>query len=227
MVAHMRKKYQEGFTLIEMIVSLGIFAIVITMAVGALLVLIASNQRLQDEQGVMTNLSYAVDSMTRELRTGYGYFCAGVNSPTAAIPGGLQIFNDNRDDHEDLLSDDVSDCDPSSAVHDRAYRGVSFVEGGDSITGSSERILFYFFEDSTNPENSTIMRRVGDDPAQSVISSGLIVTDARFVVTGSEALSGGDTEQPTVTIYIEAEEVNDDTKKYRLQTTVTQRVLDL
>ena len=43
-------------------------------------------------------------------------------------------------------------------------------------------------------------------------------------MTGTTA---GDDEQPTVTIYLEAQDVNDDSKTYYLQTTVTQRILDM
>ena len=73
------------------------------------------------------------------------------------------------------------------------------------------------------------MRRVGNDDAQSIVSSGLVVQNAEFFVTGSTPSDGGvDVEQPTVTIYIEAQDVDDPTaKSYYLQTTVTQRTLDL
>ena len=73
----MVKKSQNqnlGFTLVEMIVS-RYFSIVVTTAVGAMLVLISTNQQLQSEQNVMTNLSFALDTMTREIRTGYNYYC--------------------------------------------------------------------------------------------------------------------------------------------------------
>ena len=77
--------------------------------------------------------------------------------------------------------------------------------------------------------NKTIMRRVGDEDAQSIVSSGLNILEAEFFVTGSDSLSNGsDTEQPTITVYIEAQEEDDPTgKKYYLNTTVTQRILDL
>ena len=68
-----RTRTTGGFTLIEMIVSLTLFSAVITIAVGAFLVLLAANKQLQEEQAVLTNLSFALDSMTREIITGTGY----------------------------------------------------------------------------------------------------------------------------------------------------------
>ena len=70
-----QKGTQRGFSLIEVLVSLSIFAVVMTMAVGSLMVLITSNSKAQNTQAIMTNMSYALDSMTREIRTGSDYFC--------------------------------------------------------------------------------------------------------------------------------------------------------
>ena len=64
-----------GFSLIEVLVSLSIFAVVMTIAVGSLMVLITSNSKAQNTQAIMTNMSYALDSMTREIRTGSDYYC--------------------------------------------------------------------------------------------------------------------------------------------------------
>lgn len=217
---------EKGFTLIEMIVSLGVFSIVITIAVGALLVIISTNRQLQAEQSVMSNLAFAMDSMTREMRTGYNYYCDAAENATN------NIFEDGKNlDTE--LNDDTKDC-PVDLGNDKDYQGVAFFESGDSITNSSEnRILYYYVDDEADPPNTPnkgkIMRRVGSGDAQSIIPSNLVITDAQFYVTGSDPQSvvGTDVEQPTVTIYIEAQEISNPGKTYRLQTTVTQRILDI
>ena len=215
---------QSGFTLIEMIVSLGVFSVVVTTAVGAMLILISTNQQLQSEQSVMTNLAFALDTMTREIRTGYNYYCE--SQPDNS--GNNNIFSDSNN-HENIVGTSVQDCPlgRSPATHD--LQGVSFYEGGNTITGTggARRIMYYF--DATDPDNKTIMRRVGNEEAQSIVSSGLSIVNAEFVVTGSESNeSTSDVEQPTVTVYIEAQDRNDPSAKtYYLQTTVTQRTLDL
>jgi prepilin-type N-terminal cleavage/methylation domain-containing protein len=218
----MLNKYQNqqsGFTLIEMIVSLGVFSIVVTMTIGAMLVLVSNNQQIQGEQSVMTNLAFAMDTMTREIRTGYNYYCvsAGDNS------GANNIFNDAKE-AETIVDEQTQSC-PGGRGNDKQFQGLSFYEGGDSITGSVDKRILYYFDEDEN----TIMRRVGNGDAQSVVSSGLVIQDAQFYVTGTDDLStGGDIEQPTVTIYIKAQEKGAATDKtYYLQTTVTQRTLDL
>ena len=216
---------QLGFTLIEMIVSLGVFSVVVTTAVGAMLVLISTNQQLQSEQSVMTNLAFALDTMTREIRTGYYYYCDQQANYAAGGPN--NIFN-NSNNHESVVGTNVQDCPNGRSPSTHNLQGISFYEGGSSITGTTgARRIAYFF-DGTDPDNKTIMRRVGNTEAQSIVSSGLVIVNAEFVVTGSEGLDGSDAEQPTVTVYIEAQDRSDATgKSYYLQTTITQRTLDL
>ena len=121
---------KQGFTLVEMIVSLGVFSVVVTIAVGALLVLISSNEQLQKEQSVMTNLSFAIDSMTREIRTGRNYFCDARPNKNAGA-NGEKIFQDG----EVLNATSTQNCIDGNPS-DRDYHGLSFVEGGRSVTGA-------------------------------------------------------------------------------------------
>lgn len=214
-----RSKKQSGFTLIEMIVSLALFSVVVTIAVGALLVLIASNQRLQNEQSIMTNLSFALDSMTREIRTGTNYYCVSRNNPNGGPPD-RRIFRDGA-----LLdSDVVGTCATGKTSASHRYQGISFVESGQSITGAANTKIVYFYD----ADEQSIFRRLSGDAAQSIVSSGIVITDMEFYVTSSQVLADGDIRQPIVTIYVEAQEEGDITGKvYKLQTTVTQRTLDL
>lgn len=216
----------HGFTLVEMIVSLALFSIVITISVGALLVLISANQQLQEEQSVMTNLSFALDSMTREIRTGIHYYCDSQNSDNAGA-NGKKMFRDG----EDLDADPIQDCDTGN-VDGRKYHGLSFIEGGESITGAPDtRIVYFFDNDPNSPNQGKIMRRLSGQDAQSIVSSGIYITNAEFFVTGSKPMSAGganSTDQSAVTIFIEARESDDATGKlYRIETTVTQRTLDI
>ncbi len=67
----------KGFTLVEMIVSVALFAIVMTVAVGALLSLTAANKKAQAIQSVMNNLNITLDSMVRNIRMGTDFQCGG------------------------------------------------------------------------------------------------------------------------------------------------------
>ena len=79
----------RGFTLIELMVSLTVFSIVMVVSIGTLLIMIDSNAKAQALYSSSVNLSFALDSMTRELRTGYKYFCStATSSPSSPLPTG-------------------------------------------------------------------------------------------------------------------------------------------
>lgn len=219
-----------GFTLIEMIVSLAVFSVVVTISVGALLSLIYTNEQLQVERSVMTNLSFALDSMAREIRTGTDYICGSANNLSSVIvitPPIPNFFNENKDldaAGENESGDNYTlDC--QGGRNSKLYHGVVFTEAGDSITGTGERILYFY-----NATEGKIYRRIGTESPQSIVSSDIFISDADFFVTGSKPLSDGpgNLDQPAVTIFIEARKADDPTGKlYRIQTTVVQRTLDL
>jgi prepilin-type N-terminal cleavage/methylation domain-containing protein len=209
---------KAGFTLIEMLVSLALYTIVVTIAVGSLLVLVDGNRRVQGDQSVMTTLTFAMDSMTREIRTGRAYYCETKNGAPATT-----IFGSG--DQDTLGATDVQDC-ANGNNFDFNYHGVSFIEGGNSVSKGDLRIMYYF--DQSDPDNKKLMRRVGNQVPESIVSAGIVLSRVDFFVTGTVLGSAGGDGQPTVTIVIEATETGSATDKpFVLQTTVTQRELDL
>jgi prepilin-type N-terminal cleavage/methylation domain-containing protein len=66
---------KRGFTLVELIVSLGIFAIVMTLAAGGYLLIISVNREAQTLATGVNNLSYVLEYMARTVRTGTQYYC--------------------------------------------------------------------------------------------------------------------------------------------------------
>lgn len=77
---------ERGFTLVEMIVAVGLFAVVMLVSVGALLALINANRKAHALQSVMNNLNITLDGMVRAARMGSTYHCraSGVSVPLAA-----------------------------------------------------------------------------------------------------------------------------------------------
>ena len=74
---------KRGFTLVEMIVSLAIFSIVAVVALGALAKIIDANSKAQTLQAGINNLSFAMETMSREMRVGNKYDCL----PSSNVPG--------------------------------------------------------------------------------------------------------------------------------------------
>jgi prepilin-type N-terminal cleavage/methylation domain-containing protein len=197
-------RLHRGFTLVEMLVSLALFTTIATMAVGTLLILINGNSQVTGEQSTLTSLSFALDSMTREIRTGSEYYCGTVNQVRGGTVTGSSTI--------------VQPCSAGNV-------GISFREAGESITGgaSNSRIAYYF-------DSNQLWRQVGSDAPQAVVTNDVQIINARFVTVGVVPLSGDtvNTTQPSVTILIEARASSSDaTKTFTLQSTVTQRALDI
>ncbi len=219
--------HTTGFTLVEMIIALALFSVVSTVSIGALLVLIDNNRELRDEQALITNVSFAMDMMTREIRAGYEYVCETMN-------GGQD--NQFRNDHNAVESDSGAwsgvnrNCHTGKTdnVYDNGHRHLfSFVEGR-SLVARDERRIAYIFDPRYGRDPSAgidgspmILRRVGNEEPQPILSSSINLLDADFRVAGVEM----NHRQPTATIYMEVEA--EDGATFEVQTTVTQRFLDI
>lgn len=101
----MKKNEQAGFTLIEMIVSVGLFGIVMMVAVTALVALVDANRKAQALQSVINNLNIAIDGMSRSIREGSNYRC-GSTSGGDCTGGGTVIFFEPYGGDTSVTTDD-------------------------------------------------------------------------------------------------------------------------
>ena len=77
---------KKGFTLVEIIISLAIFAIVALVAVGALIKVMDANRKAISLKTSINNLNFALESMSREMRMGSMYTCANANTTGNFLP---------------------------------------------------------------------------------------------------------------------------------------------
>jgi len=76
----------SGFTLVELMVATTIFTIIMLMGIGSLLVSSNSAKAAQKLRIAVDNVNFAMESMTRDLRTGTYYYCGtGVVSMTQDV----------------------------------------------------------------------------------------------------------------------------------------------
>jgi prepilin-type N-terminal cleavage/methylation domain-containing protein len=66
----------RGYTLVELIVSVGLFSIVMTLAAGAYFITINANRQAQGVATGVDSISFVVERMARTIRTGSSYSCA-------------------------------------------------------------------------------------------------------------------------------------------------------
>ena len=77
-----KHKRTKGFTLVEMMVAVTLFAVVMVVATGSLLSLVTASRKAQSLHSVMDNLNIALDGMVRNMRMGDTYRCGGPNPVT-------------------------------------------------------------------------------------------------------------------------------------------------
>ncbi len=65
----------SGFTLVEMLVAIGIFLSVMVVAVGSLISIIDANRRSQAIKNVVDNVTFAIENISRDMRNGTDYKC--------------------------------------------------------------------------------------------------------------------------------------------------------
>lgn len=83
-------KNKRGYTLIELIIAVGLFALIMMLASGAYLVMIGINRQTQSIATGIDNLSFALETMTRTIRTGTRYACGG-SWPSDCANGGASF----------------------------------------------------------------------------------------------------------------------------------------
>ncbi len=190
----------SGFSLIELLVSMALFVVVLTMGIGALMVLINANAKAQNTQESVSNIQFALDSMTREIRTGFAYYCSNGTETT----GNVTIHQD---------------CNKGSYL--------SIIEGGKSLTAGSDNRRIAYRHNSTD---GSIERKVGTGSWVRLTNPTIDITAMHFNVSNTASKEDDiNLFQPNVTIFIEGEVVgvNNTGSAFMIQTTVTKRVLDL
>ena len=89
--------HNKGFTLLEMIVALGIFSIVAVIAVGSLVKISSLNRASQSMQAALNNSNYILESISREMRFAKEYHCIDGNSYNGSDSLGYRECNDSGD----------------------------------------------------------------------------------------------------------------------------------
>lgn len=81
----LHRQYAQGFTLVEILVVLGLFSSIMTIAAGALFTTQAVNTRLQETQAVLDNVNLSVETITRDIRYGAIFHCDTSTSTAVSI----------------------------------------------------------------------------------------------------------------------------------------------
>ncbi len=88
-----RNRKEKGFTLIELMTALSLFAVLVTVNLGSILGVFEANRKSRALRAVMTDLNQAVETMSREMRYGTNYHCGSgsVTTPQNCASGGTLV----------------------------------------------------------------------------------------------------------------------------------------
>ncbi|HTK33375.1 MAG TPA: type II secretion system protein [Candidatus Paceibacterota bacterium] len=112
---------KRGFTLIEIIVSLGIFSIVAVIAVGALVRVTSANKQAQAIQSGVNNVSFILDAISREMRVGTAFKCVTGPDLYTNTPSNLNGTCSSGTGGDAIISFNPSNTDPSGGELVYAY----------------------------------------------------------------------------------------------------------
>jgi prepilin-type N-terminal cleavage/methylation domain-containing protein len=78
------KNKNRGFTLVEMLVAVGLFALIAVFALGSVVTIFDANKKAQASKTVVDNLNLSIENMVRTIRFGDHYFC-GLTTESDAV----------------------------------------------------------------------------------------------------------------------------------------------
>jgi prepilin-type N-terminal cleavage/methylation domain-containing protein len=195
------KHTQSGFTLVEMMVALGVFGIVVLIATGILISLSNTNYSSQVSRKTIDNVDFIMDDIIRELRLGKNYHCI---NPGAGIAANI------------VTDRDPSDCNLGS-------NKISFTQI------STDKVVRYYTEviaGKTVLKKQVINTDGSDDlPPTQISAQDIDIKDIKFRVNGALA-SDSIPAQVLVTLQAELKKGSRYRTLVNLQTTVVQRATD-
>lgn len=75
-IGRKNNSFEKGFSLVEMLVAVGIFMSIMTIAITALVSIIGANKKAQAIKGTIDSVTFAVEDISRGMVLGTNYKCS-------------------------------------------------------------------------------------------------------------------------------------------------------
>lgn len=189
--------------LVEIMVSLSIFAIVAVSSAGALLSIIDANAKAQTIKAVMDNLSVAVENISRTMRIGTDFQCFTVSPSNQESAHNAQGSSLN------------SVCGPGT-------NGIVFMP--QDAANSSDNVRYYLAQTTVNGVTTGTIRRYRGTTETDLTAPEVNINSIKFHILGAGTTDG----QPRIFIIINgtAGKTTQTQSIFNIQTTVSQREID-
>lgn len=188
----------------EMIVSIGLFTVVLFISSSAFLAVLNADRKSRATRIAIDNLNLSLEDMSRRIKTGTTYNCGGGAGVNDCASGGIVLAINDQDDQRVIYKRGV---------------GTGVIELGNSPSGCGPT-----FSSSTQ---GCLIRHITSGTPQLVTGKDIHIANLRFVVNGTDSFPA-DTAQPYVVVLVEGiTTAGKITSAFKLQTTITQRMYDL
>ena len=208
-------KKVKGFTLVEMLVVLGLFSFIMTLATGVLYTTQAINVKFQETQSVLDNVNLSMDTMFHDIRYGSDFHCE-------TLVAGEHPYKNLR----------VSCPFSSGGGNILFFRPVDVDADSDS-----DRVAYYA---SSTIHGNVILKDEyigGATTTYQITADDVTINSLKFYVTGANTISGNsdigavsDYVQPLVTIAVSGETrpvmSKASSTKFYVQSTISSRYID-
>lgn len=101
---------ESGYTIVELVVAVGLFTVVVLVSSSAFLGVVVSNRKTLAARTAIDNLNSAIESMTRTIKTGSAYHCgtSGILSDPLDCPlGASSMAIERQKGNPTVLSDQI------------------------------------------------------------------------------------------------------------------------
>lgn len=196
----------SGFTLIEVMIAVGLFTVVMVVGIGAVLNVNMTYKKTQKMRTLIDNMGFIMEDMTRSIRTGSLYHCPTLDpaQTTSAMPS--TDYSIPCDHALSIVFQPSSS--PDTSVADNQYAYILSYDS-DPLKGS----VYKFIADGTSHAGVLL------SPSEIFIDT----TRSGFTIIGADPTDLNN--QPRVIINLEGEiKYKDDSTPFALQTTVVSRM---
>lgn len=190
----------KGYTIIEMMIAVALFLVIVMSGMGALLNANLLHQKTADTRSILDNLSFVMEDMSKNLRTGSGYHCITGSDTLNSVQVPLSCLSG---------------------------WGIAFEPYGGDTTNNLDQWVYYIdntgklFKSTVGPYvNSSFTQLTPDEVYIDPVSS--------FAVLGAESLASGNKQQAFITIRLVGKITSKGVvTPFSLQNSISQRLLDV
>lgn len=165
------KKFNTGYTIIETMIAVSLFLVVVTISINSLLNSNVLLNKSKDMRAVIDNLSFIMEDMSRNIRTGSVYRCTDTFDkepvPQSCVSGGTLAFTEVITQERWVYKIESQDGGETFHIYKSINNGTTFVKLTDDLIILSPQSGFSVLgaESLTNGDNQqpfVTIRLVGE-----------------------------------------------------------------